>query len=265
MKSRTPSPSSWADCAGRHGGALRRRLRALSDEAAHLRAERHHGLDNPDCDYTAKDITHDDAMCFSLRARRARRGAAARDAARSRPSIALNALGVTPPRRGAGLTGEKIARGLGAFAGGTPPLRADAATIEGVKLFTTITATTRRNFTRSFRWRTPLRRSSAVCRLPAAHLFPHQAALRSIHDLLYRCGRGAHHRHLRRARKGPRRYPRHDARGRAAKHGVPAVYTPDFDACENYLRTHWQPGDVMISLGCGQHQPSQRADCPTRG
>ena len=33
--------------------------------------------------------------------------------------------------------------------------------------------------------------------------------------------------------------------------GVPAVYTPDFDACEKYLREHWKPGDVVLTLGCG--------------
>jgi len=35
------------------------------------------------------------------------------------------------------------------------------------------------------------------------------------------------------------------------KHGVPAVYTPDFDACETYLRANWHEGDVVITLGCG--------------
>ena len=33
--------------------------------------------------------------------------------------------------------------------------------------------------------------------------------------------------------------------------GVPAVYTPDFDACEAYLRAHWAPGDAVLTLGCG--------------
>ena len=26
---------------------------------------------------------------------------------------------------------------------------------------------------------------------------------------------------------------------------------PAFDALEAYLRAHWQPGDIMISHGCG--------------
>ncbi|MBQ8136901.1 MAG: UDP-N-acetylmuramate--L-alanine ligase, partial [Clostridia bacterium] len=35
------------------------------------------------------------------------------------------------------------------------------------------------------------------------------------------------------------------------KHGVNAVLTPSFDDAEAYLRTHWQPGDLMITMGCG--------------
>ena len=33
--------------------------------------------------------------------------------------------------------------------------------------------------------------------------------------------------------------------------GVPAHYTPTFDDAEAYLRAHWQPGDLVITLGCG--------------
>ncbi|HNW86592.1 MAG TPA: UDP-N-acetylmuramate--L-alanine ligase [Candidatus Limiplasma sp.] len=34
-------------------------------------------------------------------------------------------------------------------------------------------------------------------------------------------------------------------------HGVNAVYTPTFDATEQYLRAHWQPGDLVLTMGCG--------------
>lgn len=34
-------------------------------------------------------------------------------------------------------------------------------------------------------------------------------------------------------------------------HGVDAVLTPTFDDAEAYLRAHWQPGDVVITHGCG--------------
>ena len=33
--------------------------------------------------------------------------------------------------------------------------------------------------------------------------------------------------------------------------GVDAVLTPTFDDAEAWLRAHWQPGDIMISHGCG--------------
>ena len=33
--------------------------------------------------------------------------------------------------------------------------------------------------------------------------------------------------------------------------GIEVVHTPTFDDAEAYLRAHWQPGDVMISHGCG--------------
>ena len=33
--------------------------------------------------------------------------------------------------------------------------------------------------------------------------------------------------------------------------GVQAEWTPSFDDTEAYLRAHWQPGDIMISHGCG--------------
>ena len=34
-------------------------------------------------------------------------------------------------------------------------------------------------------------------------------------------------------------------------HGIDAVLTPTFDDCENYLRAHWQEGDLVITMGCG--------------
>lgn len=33
--------------------------------------------------------------------------------------------------------------------------------------------------------------------------------------------------------------------------GVDAVWTPSFDDTEAYLRSHWQPGDLVITMGCG--------------
>lgn len=34
-------------------------------------------------------------------------------------------------------------------------------------------------------------------------------------------------------------------------HGINAVHTPTFDDTEKYLRAHWQPGDLVLTMGCG--------------
>ena len=35
------------------------------------------------------------------------------------------------------------------------------------------------------------------------------------------------------------------------KNGVNALHTPTFDDTEAYLRAHWQPGDLVLTMGCG--------------
>ena len=35
------------------------------------------------------------------------------------------------------------------------------------------------------------------------------------------------------------------------RHGIDAVWTPSFDDTEAYLRAHWQPGDLVLTMGCG--------------
>ena len=35
------------------------------------------------------------------------------------------------------------------------------------------------------------------------------------------------------------------------KHGINAVLTPSFDDTEAYLRAHWEPGDLVLTMGCG--------------
>ena len=35
------------------------------------------------------------------------------------------------------------------------------------------------------------------------------------------------------------------------EHGIDAVHTPTFDDTEKYLRAHWQPGDLVLTMGCG--------------
>ena len=34
-------------------------------------------------------------------------------------------------------------------------------------------------------------------------------------------------------------------------HGIDAHWTPSFDDTERYLRAHWQPGDLVLTMGCG--------------
>ena len=67
-----------------------------------------YGLDNPDCDYTAKDITHDDAMCFSFTP--VEHGVELPRVTLRVPGRhnALNALGVTAAARELGLTGADV-------------------------------------------------------------------------------------------------------------------------------------------------------------
>ena len=35
------------------------------------------------------------------------------------------------------------------------------------------------------------------------------------------------------------------------EHGINAVWTPSFDDTETYLKQHWTPGDLVITMGCG--------------
>ena len=35
------------------------------------------------------------------------------------------------------------------------------------------------------------------------------------------------------------------------QNGLNAVHTPSFDDTEAYLRAHWQPGDLVLTMGCG--------------
>ena len=52
--------------------------------------------------------------------------------------------------------------------------------------------------------------------------------------------------------------------------GVEVEWTPSFDDTEAYLRAHWQPGDIMISHGCGDidllnEQIALHGDTPKTG
>jgi hypothetical protein len=56
--------------------------------------------------------------------------------------------------------------------------------------------------------------------------------------------------------------------------GVNAVLTPSFGDTEAYLRAHWQPGDLVLTMGCGnitqlneqmnEHEAARARACPVR-
>ena len=209
-----------------------------------------YGLDNPDCDYTARDITHDDAMCFSFTP--VEHGVELPRVTLRVPGRhnALNALGVTAAARELGLTGEEIARGLDAFAGAHRRFEL-TATIEGVKLYHDYG-----HNPAEFHSVIPLADAVAGDHRLFVVCQPHTySRTKLLFDQYMTCFTGADEvliTDIYAAReKDPGDIHASMLVDALQKHGVPAVYTPDFDACENYLRTHWQPGDVMISLGCG--------------
>ena len=54
------------------------------------------------------------------------------------------------------------------------------------------------------------------------------------------------------------------------ENGVDAVLTPTFDDTEAYLRAHWQPGDLVLTMGCGNinllnEQMQRHGDTGTQG
>ena len=209
-----------------------------------------YGLDNPDCDYTARDITHDDAMCFSFTP--VEHGVELPRVTLRVPGRhnALNALGVTAAARELGLTGEEIARGLDAFAGAHRRFEL-TATIEGVKLYHDYG-----HNPAEFHSVIPLADAVAGDHRLFVVCQPHTySRTKLLFDQYMTCFTGADEvliTDIYAAReKDPGDIHATMLVDALQKHGVPTVYTPDFDACENYLRTHWQPGDVMISLGCG--------------
>lgn len=209
-----------------------------------------YGLDNPDCDYTACDLTHDDKLCFSFTPLEHGQPLAPISLRVPGRLNALNALGVVAACRTLGLSGEAIARGLTAFAGAHRRFEL-TATVEGVKLYHDYG-----HNPAEFRSVIPL--ADAVA--GNHHLFvvcqPHtySRVKRLFADYLT-CFDGADTvlvTDIYAAReKDPGDIHSTMLVDALQKAGVPAVYTPDFDACEAYLRAHWQPGDVMITLGCG--------------
>lgn len=209
-----------------------------------------YAMDNAACDYTATDIQHDDMLCFSFTP--LEHGEPLPRVALHVPGRhnALNALGVVALCRRMGLDGEVIARGLSAFTGAHRRFELTSV-VEGVKLYHDYG-----HNPAEFRSVVPL--ADAVA--GDHHLFvvcqPHTYSRTKLlfNDYLT-CFTGADTvliTDIYAAReKDPGDIHATMLVDALQKNNVPAVYTPDFDACEAYLRAHWHPGDVVITLGCG--------------
>ncbi len=209
-----------------------------------------YSLDNPACDYTAKDIEHDELMCFSFTP--VEHGTELPRVTLHVPGRhnALNAMGVIAVCRRMGLSGERIAAGLNAFAGAHRRFELTGV-VEGVKLYHDYG-----HNPEEFHSVVPL--ADAVA--GEHHLFvvcqPHTySRTKLLFDQYMDCFEGADTvliTDIFAAReKDPGDIHATMLVDALQKHGVPAVYTPDFDACETYLRAHWHEGDVVITLGCG--------------
>jgi len=209
-----------------------------------------YSLDNPDCDYTAKDIVHDDLLCFSFTP--VERGNELPRVTLHVPGRhnALNAMGVVAACRKMGLTGERITEGLANFAGAHRRFELTSV-IDGVKLYHDYG-----HNPEEFHSVVPL--ADAVA--GEHHLFvvcqPHTySRTKLLFDQYMDCFEGADTvliTDIFAAREtDPGDIHSTMLVDALQKHGVPAVYTPDFDACETYLRANWHEGDVVITLGCG--------------
>ena len=209
-----------------------------------------YALDAADCDYAAKDIEHDEMMCFSFTP--VERGVELPRVTLHVPGRhnALNALGVVAACRHMGLSGEQIAAGLSAFAGAHR--RFELTSVEdGVKLYHDYG-----HNPAEFRSVVPLADAVAgehhLCVVCQPHTY---SRTKLLFDDYMTCFTGADTvliTDIFAAReKDPGDIHATMLVDALQKHGVPAVYTPDFDACEAYLRSHWHPGDVVITLGCG--------------
>ena len=209
-----------------------------------------YSLENPDCDYTAKDVTHDEMMCFSFTP--VERGCELPRVALHVPGQhnALNAMGVIAACRRMGIAAERIAEGLAAFAGAHRRFELTSV-VEGVKLYHDYG-----HNPEEFHSVIPL--ADAVA--GEHHLFvvcqPHTySRTKLLFDQYMDCFEGADTvliTDIFAAReKDPGDIHATMLVDALKQHGVPVVYTPDFDACEAYLRANWHEGDVVITLGCG--------------
>ena len=209
-----------------------------------------YSLENPACDYMAKDVCHDEMMCFSFTP--VERGVELPRVTLHVPGQhnALNAMGVIAVCRKMGLSAERIAEGLAAFAGAHRRFELTGV-VEGVKLYHDYG-----HNPEEFHSVIPL--ADAVA--GEHHLFvvcqPHTySRTKLLFDQYMDCFEGADTvliTDIFAAReKDPGDIHSTMLVDALKQHNVPVVYTPDFDACETYLRANWHEGDVVITLGCG--------------
>ncbi len=209
-----------------------------------------YGLDDAQSDYTAADLCHDDALCYSFTPLEHGQPLARVTLRVPGRHNALNALGVVATARQLGLAGEEISAGLSAFAGAHRRFEL-TGTVCGVKLYHDYG-----HNPAEFRSVIPL--ADAVA--GAHHLFvvcqPHTySRTKLLFEEYMTCFSGADTvliTDIYAAReKDPGDIHATMLVDALRARGVPVVYTPGFDDCETYLRAHWQAGDVVITLGCG--------------
>lgn len=209
-----------------------------------------YGIEDTSCDYTAIDVSHDEFLHYSFTPVEHGTPLARITLSVAGYHNALNALGVVATARHLGLSGECIAQQIHKFAGAHRRFEL-TATVDGVKLY--------HDYGHNpVEFHTVIPLADAVA--GDHHLFvvcqPHTYSRTKLlfNDYLT-CFEGADTvliTDIYAAReKDPGDIHATMLVDALKAKGVPVVYTPDFDACERYLRANWHKGDVMITLGCG--------------
>lgn len=240
-------------CGMREGGTAL--LCADSPRALHLKSRvpvrcLTYGLDDPQADWRAEELRHDDKLCFSFVPVCGKERLARVELAVPGRHNAQNALGAAAALYELGLSGEEIARGLAAFAGAHRRFER-TGTVQGVALYHDYG-----HNPAEFATVVPLGKAAAGRHRLFAVCQPHTySRTKALFDQYLSCWEGADEvlvTDIYAAReKDPGDIHATMLVKALQEKGVPAVYTPDFDACERYLRAHWAPGDAVLTLGCG--------------
>ncbi len=208
-----------------------------------------YGLDNPQADYQARDLAARDGLYFSFTP--VERGEALSPVQLSVPGRlnALNALGAIACARALGLSMEEIAPALASFRGAHRRFE-HTGDVDGVQLYHDYG-----HNPEEYRSVVPL-----AAALPHGKLFvvsqPHTySRTKALFSDYLTAFAGADEvlvTDIYAAReKDPGDIHATQLVEALQRKGVCATYTKDFDGTERYLRAHWKPGDVMLSLGCG--------------